>query len=68
MKQRDIDYAVIFNTINILSVMCAADNNMIIDTLTGILWDEEEANSIKNSIGKFEHNLSHHIEKSRTKF
>ena len=54
MEGEEREYAVINNAINILCVLCAADNKMVIDRLTGILWDEEEAGSIKSSSGKFE--------------
>ena len=54
MKQDDIDYSVIKNVINILSVLCATDSDMIIDKLIGILWTEDEAEKIKNKSGKFE--------------
>jgi hypothetical protein len=32
-----------------LANMCAASPNMVIDALTGILWDEEEAGRIKEA-------------------
>ena len=54
MNRDDIDYAVIKNVINILCVLCAADTNRVIDSLTGNLWDKEEAGRIKESSGKFE--------------
>jgi len=47
MKQKEIEYAVIKNAINILCVLCAADRNTLINTLIGILWDQEEAFHIK---------------------
>jgi hypothetical protein len=49
----NIDYAVIKNVISILAVMCAADKDMIVDKLTGYLWDEEEASEIKKSDGNW---------------
>ena len=54
MTRENIEYAVIKNTIAILCVLCAADKNMAIDALTGVLWDEEEARKIKESSGEFE--------------
>lgn len=54
MDRKTIEYAVIKNTVNILCVLCAAHSNLVIDALTGILWDEEEAGNIKASSGKFE--------------
>ena len=57
MKQQDIDYAIIKNIINILSVMCAANSDMIIDKLIGVLWTTAEAEKIRESSGKFKYNL-----------
>jgi hypothetical protein len=54
MNQKTIEYAVIKSTVNILCVLCAAHSNAVIDALTGVLWDEEEAGEIKASSGKFE--------------
>lgn len=51
MKQKDIDYAVIANVVNLLAVMCAANKDRIVEKLTGYLWDEEEAGEIKKSDG-----------------
>ena len=39
------------NAVKILCLLCAASRDMVIDALTGILWDEEEAGGIK-SYGK----------------
>ena len=54
MTKENIEHATIKNTIRILSVMCSAKEDKIIDLLTGYLWDEEEAGDIKRSSGKFE--------------
>ena len=54
MTKEEIEYAVIANTVDTLSVLCTADREKIIDILTGYLWDEEEAGLIKESSGKFE--------------
>lgn len=54
MGRKTIEYAVIKSAVNILCVLCAANSNVVIDALTGILWDEEEAGDIKRSSGKFE--------------
>ena len=43
----DEEYAVAKNAINILCVLCAANSDIVIDSLTGYLWDEEEASKIK---------------------
>jgi len=48
---KQIEYAVIKNAVDILCLLCAAPSGMVIDALTGILWDEEEAEGIK-SYGK----------------
>jgi len=54
MQQPEIEYAVIKNVINILCVLCASNKDKVIDSLTGVLWDEEEAGMIKTSSGQFE--------------
>lgn len=54
MKKKEIEYAVIANAVDTLSVLCSADREKIVDQLTGFLWDEEEAGGIKASSGKFE--------------
>jgi hypothetical protein len=51
MTTKDIEYAVIKNVVRILATMCTADEDKIIDLLTGYLWDEEEAGRIKRSNG-----------------
>lgn len=53
MNNKDIEYAIIANTIDTLSVLCAGDRDKIVDLLTGYLWDAEEAGGIKQSDGKF---------------
>ncbi len=53
MNKKSIEYAVIKNAINILCVLCSAKSDIVIDVLTGYLWDEEEAGDIKRSSGKF---------------
>lgn len=52
MDQKEIDYAVISNALELLSVMCVGNKDKVVDLLTGYLWDEEEAGRIKNSDGK----------------
>ncbi|MCP5019645.1 MAG: hypothetical protein GY938_30830 [Ketobacter sp.] len=37
-------------SITTLAVLCAADEDKIVDLLTGYLWDEEEAGQIKEAI------------------
>ena len=51
MKEDEREYAVIANAVGILSIMCAANRDKIVDLLTGYLWDEEEAGSIKRTDG-----------------
>lgn len=53
MTKEEIEYAVLKNTVNTLCVLCANNSDNIIDILTGHLWDEEEADNIKRSDGKF---------------
>jgi len=50
------EYKIIGNCIKILATMCAADENKIIDLLSGYLWDEEEAGGIKLAIEVVEGN------------
>lgn len=54
MDKKKTEYAIISNAVDILSVQCAGNRKKIIDLLTGYLWDEEEAEGIKKSTGKFE--------------
>lgn len=53
MKREEIEYAVLKNAIRTLCVVCAGSEDKVIDLLTGYLFDEEEAGSIKRSSGKF---------------
>ena len=53
MTKKDIEFAVIHNTVSILAVMCGASKDKVVDLLTGYLWDEEEASGIKESDGKY---------------
>ena len=57
MNQQETECAAIKNAIRILCVLCAGNEDKIIDILTGHLWDKEEASGIKNSTGKFEINI-----------
>jgi hypothetical protein len=54
LTKEEIEYAVIANAVDTLSVLCAGDRDKIIDLLTGYLWGEEEASGIKKSSGKLE--------------
>ncbi len=51
LRQQQKDYKICLNAVSILGEMCAATPDMIIDKLTGCLWDEQEASRIK-AIGK----------------
>lgn len=53
MTENELEYAVVKNAIQILSLMCAGNVDKITDLLTGYLWDEEEAWQIKASDGQF---------------
>lgn len=54
MNHDSIELAVIKNSIRTLCVVCAGDENKLIDLITGYLWDEEEASDIKRSSGQFD--------------
>jgi hypothetical protein len=45
------EYKVCYSAVSVLASMCAGSENKIIDLLTGYLWDEEEAGSIKKASG-----------------
>ena len=45
--QNAVEYAVVKHTVNILAVMCDSSPDVVIDLLTGHLWDKEEATCIK---------------------
>lgn len=53
MSEEEIANAVIRNAINILSITCNTRPELIIDILTGELWDEETAGDIKGRNGEF---------------
>ena len=53
-RKKATEYGVIKNAIRTLCVVCAGNEDQVIDMLTGYLWDEEEASGIKDSTGKFE--------------
>ena len=57
MTQQETQFATIKSAIRILCVLCAGDEDTVVDLLTGHLWDEEEAGGIKSSSGKFEINI-----------
>lgn len=53
MMKDEMEYAIINNAVSILAIICNEDNREIIDSLTGCLWNEEEAECIKeNKRGK----------------
>lgn len=47
-----IQYGIIKTAIHILALQCSADENKVIDLLTGYLWSEEDAGQIKSDDGK----------------
>ena len=49
-----IEIAIISNAINTLCLTCAAPREMVIEQLTGWLWDEEEAGEILRSLDRFD--------------
>jgi hypothetical protein len=48
------EYAVIKNAVRTLCVVCAANEDKVIDLLTEYLWTQEEAGEIKRSDGRFD--------------
>ena len=48
-RERRREYRTVFLLVSALSNMCAATPDMVIDALTGLLWDEDEAGEIKKS-------------------
>jgi hypothetical protein len=48
-----MEYGVIANSVDTICLLCAANREMVVDHLTGILWSEEEAKGIKASNGRF---------------
>ncbi len=50
-ERKKFEFCIVKNAVNIISLMCAAESDMVIDLLTGHLWDEEEAGGIKESTG-----------------
>lgn len=47
MNIQQREYRTVSYLVSTLANICCASPNMIIDALTGILWDEEEAGHIK---------------------
>lgn len=55
MKTKEqIEYTTIAHIVGILANMCAAPEKMVMDRLTGFLWDEEEAGQIKAACAGWE--------------
>lgn len=46
-KQQQREYRTVSYLVSTLANICSASPNQIIDALTGLLWDEEEAGQIK---------------------
>jgi hypothetical protein len=48
-KEQQIEYRTLSYLVSAIANICAASPNMVIDALTGVLWDEEEAGEIKKA-------------------
>ena len=48
-KEQQQEYRTVSYLVSTLANICEASPNQIIDRLTGLLWDEEEAGSIKQA-------------------
>jgi|GEM_PF-4311564 len=46
-KEQQREYRTVSYLCSTLANICSAPPNMVIDALTGLLWDEEEAGKIK---------------------
>lgn len=46
-KEQQREYRTVSYLCSTLANICSAPPNMVIDALTGLLWDEEEAGQIK---------------------
>ena len=49
MSQEKREMAAVKSTVKTLAALCAADDEKIIDLLTGYLWDKEEAEKLKRA-------------------
>ena len=47
--EQQCEYRTVSYLVSALANICPAPPNMVIDALTGILWDEEEAGEIKRA-------------------
>ena len=48
-QEQQLEYRTVSYLVSAIANICAAPPNMIIDALTGIIWDEEEAGQIKTA-------------------
>jgi hypothetical protein len=48
-QEQQCEYRTVSYLVSTLANICAASPNQIIDALTGLLWDEEEAGQIKRA-------------------
>ena len=48
-KEQQTEYRTVSYLCSTLANICASPPNMVIDALTGLLWDEEEAGEIKRA-------------------
>jgi hypothetical protein len=47
-EQQQREYKTVYLLVSALANMCAATPNMVIDALTNVLWDADEAKAIKS--------------------
>lgn len=48
-REQKSEYQTVSYLVSALANICAAPPNTVIDRLTGLLWDEEEAGEIKRA-------------------
>ena len=48
-QEQQREYRTVSYLVSTLANICAASPNMVIDALTGLLWDDEEAGQIKEA-------------------
>jgi len=48
-SRKSLEQAVIKSAVDLLSAFCGTESDKIIDALTGLLWNDEEAGDIKRS-------------------
>lgn len=48
-KEQEAEYRTVSFMVSALANVCVAPPNLVIDRLTGLLWDEQEAEKIKSA-------------------